>query len=101
QLDRADPELAQPGEARDHRVERALLRERADVQLVDDQLLERELRSTGDLEARRVDHARWAEDALRLEAGARVGERLAAFDDVPVVVARSRGQPLAPRPVAI
>ena len=38
QLDRGDAELAQPGQVRDRRLERALGRERADVQLVQHQV---------------------------------------------------------------
>ena len=41
QLDRGDAQLGELGQVRDDRVERAVLRERPDVQLVDDQLLER------------------------------------------------------------
>ena len=51
-LDRRDAELAQLREARDHAVERPLGRERADVQLVEDELVEARLRAGRDVEAR-------------------------------------------------
>ncbi len=77
QLDRGDAELAQAGQVWDHAVERALIRERPDVQFVDDELVEGE---TAPRRRRELDHARRPPHALGLEARARIGQRLAAVE---------------------
>src|SRR2546430_6704233 len=92
QLDRSDAELAQPAQVLDHGVERSLRRERPDVQLVEDEVVERELRPWGDVEARRVDDPRRSEDPLRLVARAGIGPRVVPAEDVPVIFAGSPRQ---------
>ncbi len=61
-------------------------RERADVQLVEHELLERQRRTAFDLEAGRVDDPRRAADPLRLVARARIGQRLRTVEHEHVVV---------------
>ena len=68
QLDRRDAELSQPDEVRDRRVERPRARERADVELVEHELVERERRPGCDLEARGVDDAGRLPHPARLRA---------------------------------
>ena len=89
QLDRGHPEVAQPGEPRDHAGERALRREGADVQLVDDELVQPQPGTGRDLEAGGIDHARRAADAFGLGARAGVRPRLAAVEHEAIVVARA------------
>src|SRR5262249_11663519 len=62
-------------------------RERADVQLVDDELVEREALPpvVRPAEGRRVDDPRGASNALRLEPRARVGPLLHAVEEIDVV----------------
>ncbi len=101
QLDRGHAQLAQALEVRDHAVERALLRERPDVQLVDDEVVERDAvpRGVRPAEAARVDDLRRPADALRLEARAGIRPRL-PVEDVQVVVARAGLQDRLPDAVA-
>ena len=77
---------------RDRRLEGAVLGEGADVQLVEHELVEPNTVPTvvRPHEAGRVDDPGGAEDALRLEARPGVRKRLAAVEDVAVVVARHR-----------
>ena len=96
QLDCGDAELAQPAQARDHAVERARGRERADVELVEDELVEREVRARSDLERRRVEDSRRAENAVRLPARAGIGPGGLPVEDEAVVVAGRSGQPALP-----
>ncbi len=91
QLDRRDAELPQPGEARDHAVERSLPRERAHVKLVQDELLQHERRPRLDLEGAQVEDSGRAVDALRLPARARVRPGVAVEHEA-VVVAGSSGR---------
>ena len=95
-LDRGDTELGERAEARDDAVEGAFGAERADVQLVDDEVAQRgRRRQLGDGERARVDDARRAAQAVRLVAAARVGQR-GPVEHEPVVVARRRlDDPLA------
>ena len=92
QLDRGDAELAQGGEVLDRRREGARGRERPDVQLVDDELGERDagpaVVTPG--QARRVEHARAAAQPLGLPAGGRIGQ-LVAVEREDVVVAVGGG----------
>ena len=97
QLDRGDAELAQLAQARDHPVERAFRAERADVQLVQHELLEREPVPGG--RRRQLHDRRRAANTVRLPAGARVGPRL-AVDDVDVLVAVGGGELGLPDTVA-
>ena len=78
---------------RDHGVERALVRERADVELVDDAVGERGRLEAGvrPLEGGGVEHARGAAQPGRLPARARVGQ-LVAVDHEGVVLAGGDGQ---------
>ncbi len=96
QLERGHAQLAQPGEVRDHAVEVAAGRERADVELVQDELVERDAGSRGDLEAARVHHPRGAAHALRLEARARI-RVVDAVEHEDVVVASRAGDARSPR----
>ena len=68
QLDRRHAELAQAAQARDHGVERSLLGERADVELVDDEVVERDALPAlvGPGERAGVDDGRRAAHAVRL-----------------------------------
>ena len=91
QLDRRHAELGQRGEVRDRALEGALGRERADVQLVDDAVVQAggaEL-AVGPLEGERVDDPRGPAQALGLPARARVGQ-LDAVEHEHVVVALAR-----------
>ena len=98
QLDRGDAEVAQPAQVRDHAVEGSLVGERADMQLVEDELLQLQVRSAGDLEGSRVDHARRPAHTLRLETRARIRPRLAVHDEH-VLVTGLRGHFRGPGPV--
>src|SRR5215210_3664916 len=71
QLDRCDAELAQLAQARDDAVEGAHGTERADVELVDDEIVEREALPLWG--PRQIDDRRRPSDPMRLPAGARVG----------------------------
>ncbi len=99
-LDRRDPELAQRSQPRDDSVERALGRERPDVQLVDRELVQCRLRSRRDVECARVEDAGRASHALGLPARARIRPSLAVDDDE-VVVTVGRGHVPGPGPVVL
>ena len=75
QLDRRHAELTQIVQAFGNTLERPARRERADVELVDDELLTPETRPLvlGPPERARVDDLRRPTDPLRLRAGARIG----------------------------
>ncbi len=91
ELDRRDAELAQLGEVLDRRVEGPLLRERADVELVEDEVLEAHVRPRrGPREGPRVEHPRGPADPAGLPARARVGQRHAVEDDLVVVAVGGR-----------
>ena len=100
QLDRSHTELAQAGEARDDAVERSFRRERADVELVEDEVVERERRPGSDVEGAGIEQARGAAHALGLPTRAGVRPGVAAVEDEAVVVAGSSGSPSRPEPVA-
>jgi hypothetical protein len=93
QLERGDAELAQAREVRDDGLERALGRERADVQLVDHRVLEVRRREAvvAPGEGLRVQHPRGAAEPGGLPAGGRVGD-LDAIDHEGVVLPRRKGQ---------
>src|SRR5215210_4508775 len=93
QLDRCDAELAQLAQARDDAVEGAHGTERADVELVDDEIVEREALPLWG--PRQIDDRRRPSDPMRLPAGARVGP-FATVQHVDVLVAvtsRQLGRP--------
>src|SRR5947207_482684 len=71
QLDRVDAERGQAREVRHDTRERALVRERPDVQLVEDEVLERRrlVAAVGPGDRARVHHAADRAQALRLPAG--------------------------------
>ncbi len=93
QLDRRHAQGAQVVQPLDQRVERPRVRRRADMQLVDDQVLQRDAAPARvrPREHRRVDDLRGAVDAVGLEARRRVGARVAAVQ--PVHIARARPEP--------
>ncbi len=88
ELDRGHAQLAQLREARNDAVERPLRRERADVQLVEDQLVERDAApaAVAPVVPRR-DHLGRPGDALGLERRCRVGQLVAAVQSVAVAAA--------------
>jgi hypothetical protein len=87
QLDRRRAQLTELGQVGDHAVECAFGREGADVQLVDDELFEREA-APG--RRRQLDDSRRAPQPVRLRARARIGQRLPSVEDVQVVLAGTR-----------
>ena len=95
QLDGGDAQLAQRRQALRGRRERPPGGERADMELVDDQVVRVEAApaAVGPRPRAGVDHLRRTAHALRLEAGARVGERVAAVQDVAVAVAGGGAHP--------
>ena len=74
QLDRGDAELAQPSQPRDDAVEGRLRRERPDVELVEDEFVQREPRAGRDFERAGVEDAGRPADPFGLPPGARVGK---------------------------
>ena len=93
QLDRGDAELGERVEARDRRVERALGRERADVEFVDDELAERyDDRVGAPRERPRVEHPRGPAQPARLLARAGVGEFSNPVEGEAVVLSRAQRQ---------
>ena len=98
-LDRGHAELRERAQVPDRRVERPLLGERPDVELIEHELVE--CRTHGlEVELRRVEHARDAAHAVRLPTRGRVGA-LDAVDDEPVVVAVSCRRLAAPEALLI
>ena len=91
------PSSRSPRRRGTHAVERPLARERADVKLVEHELVERERRPRLDLEGAGVENAGRAAHALRLPARARVGPRVGAVEHEEVVVAGSSRPPDLPR----
>ncbi len=87
QLDRGDAEPPQAVELRDDAVERARVAERPDVELVEDEIAQGQLRPLGDLEGRGVDDAGRACKALGLVARAGIREPAPPVQDEHVVVA--------------
>src|SRR5204862_3598165 len=87
QLDRGDPELAELLQPWNDVVERPAGREGADVQLVEHELLELQVRAGSYVERARVDDPGRSAQPLRLEARAGIGLDAAAVEDVEVVVA--------------
>ena len=75
ELDRGDAELGELAQVRDRAVERPLGGERADVQLVEHELRERDAAARRRSQARGVDDARGPAQPLRLPARARIGQR--------------------------
>ena len=102
QLDRSHAERTQASQTRDHGVERSLVRERADVELVDDEVVERDALPAlvGPGERTRVDDCRRTSHAVRLCARARIGICLAAVDDESVLGTRNGGHASLPDTVA-
>lgn len=98
QLECGDAERAQLLQARDDAGEGAFRRERADVELVDDELVELELRAGRDLEGVRVEEPRGAANALALPARAGIGPLFPAVEHEAVVVARRRSDLAGPEP---
>src|SRR5581483_12388015 len=98
QLDRGDAELAERREVWNRAVEGPLVREGADVQLVDHEFLEREPEA---VHPRGFDDLRPAEQAVRLAARARVGELAAPVEDVGVALARCCAERRGPEPAAL
>jgi hypothetical protein len=98
-LDRGHAELAKRAKLRDDAGERPLLRERADVQLVEDEILERDAvpRSVGPLEARCIDDLRRAAHAVRLRPRARVGIRHLVVDREEVLASGRAREAAAPQ----
>ncbi len=99
QLDRRDAELAQAAQPRDDAVEGAVGRERADVQLVDDQLVEVQSSPGRNVERARVDDARGTAHAFGLPARAGIGKGRSAVEHERVVVPGPSGHVAGPGPV--
>jgi hypothetical protein len=92
QLDGGDAEVAKVRQPADRRAERALGRERADVQFVDDGAprIEAAPVLVRPREGARVDDLGPAVDAVRLKAADGIGERIPAVEAVGVTVAGAR-----------
>ena len=89
QLDRRHAQLAKPGQPGRDRSERALRREGADVELVENELVDRPSGPAAVVPGKRprIDDLRRAADAERLGTRARIGQLEAVVEDVPVEVA--------------
>ena len=89
QLDRRDAERAQAVKPRDRRSEGSLFGERPDMELVDDEVVERDAfpACVRPLERAGIDDGRRPSHAVRLRARARVWIRFRAVDDEQVLVA--------------
>ena len=92
QLDRGDPEPAQLGQLIDQRGKGSLRGVGADVELVDDQVVDRQTGPgfVAPLKRQRIDDLGRTVDPLRLEPRGRIRVRLATIE--PVLVAGSRCQ---------
>src|SRR5205085_2937410 len=99
-LDRRDAELPQAAQAGPDGVEGTLVRERADVQLVEHELVERDAppRRVRPRELAGIDDTRRAANPVRLETRARIRVRLTAVEREQVVVAGRAAEPADVQP---